>query len=192
MSTLSLHPMLDSGVIPQAQPGFAGGLLRCQCAADPVEVELQSQTAYAHFCGCTKCWKPKGAMFSLLAVLPRDKVHVKAHGEKLAIVDDKAVIHRYACTGCGAHLYGLIENKDHPFHGLAFVHTELSADKGWDAPKFSAFVSSAIEAGMPPARMPEVRQRLRELGQEPYDCLSPELMDMIATHAARQKGTLAA
>ena len=192
MSTLSLHPMLDSGKIHAAGPGFKGGLLQCLCAADKVEVELHSQTAYAHFCGCTKCWKPKGAMLSLLSVVPRDKVHVKAHAEKLEIVDRDAVIHRYACKGCGAHMYGVIENKDHPFYSLAFVHTELSPQTGWDSPKFSAFVSSVIEAGMPPARMGEVRQHLRDLGQEPYDCLSPELMDMIAAHAAKSKGTLAA
>jgi S-(hydroxymethyl)glutathione synthase len=40
--------------------------------------------------------------------------------------------------------------------------------------------------------MGEVRQRLRELKLEPYDCLSPPLMDAIATHTAKQKGTLAA
>jgi hypothetical protein len=28
--------------------------------------------------------------------------------------------------------------------------------------------------------MPQIRTRLRQLGLEPYDCLSPELMDLIA------------
>jgi S-(hydroxymethyl)glutathione synthase len=37
-----------------------------------------------------------------------------------------------------------------------------------------------------------VRSRLRELKLEPYDCLSPALMDLIATNAAKKKGTLAA
>jgi S-(hydroxymethyl)glutathione synthase len=36
--------------------------------------------------------------------------------------------------------------------------------------------------------MGEVRGRLKELGLEPYDCLSPGLMDAIATHAAKAKG----
>jgi len=31
---------------------------------------------------------------------------------------------------------------------------------------------------------------LKELGLEPYDALSPPLMDLLATHAAKQKGTL--
>jgi S-(hydroxymethyl)glutathione synthase len=38
--------------------------------------------------------------------------------------------------------------------------------------------------------MPVVRGRLKELGLEPYDCLSPALMDAIATHVAKQSGVL--
>ena len=80
----------------------------------------------------------------------------------------------------------------HPFYGLDFVHVELSKDKGWAAPEFAAFVSSIIEAGAAkPDQMPAVRARLRELKLEPYDCLSPPLMDAIATHAAKAKGLLA-
>ena len=30
--------------------------------------------------------------------------------------------------------------------------------------------------------MGQIRARLKELGLEPYDCLSPPLMDLIATH----------
>jgi S-(hydroxymethyl)glutathione synthase len=40
--------------------------------------------------------------------------------------------------------------------------------------------------------MAGVRARLRELGLEPYDCLSPALMDAIATHTAKAKGVLKA
>jgi S-(hydroxymethyl)glutathione synthase len=89
-------------------------------------------------------------------------------------------------------MYGRIENKNHPFYGFDFVHPELFREQGWAAPEFAAFVSSIIEAGFPPARMGEVRGRLKELGLEPYDCLSPGLMDAIATHTAKAKGTLAA
>ena len=41
-----------------------------------------------------------------------------------------------------------------------------------------------------PEEMAGVRARLKELGLEPYDCLSPALMDAIATHTAKAKGTL--
>jgi S-(hydroxymethyl)glutathione synthase len=40
--------------------------------------------------------------------------------------------------------------------------------------------------------MGAVRARLRKLGLKPYDCLSPPLMDAIATHTAKAKGVLAA
>ena len=40
--------------------------------------------------------------------------------------------------------------------------------------------------------MEGIRGRLRELGLEPYDCLSPPLMDAIATHVAKKSGALAA
>jgi S-(hydroxymethyl)glutathione synthase len=35
--------------------------------------------------------------------------------------------------------------------------------------------------------MDGVRTRLKTLGLEPYDCLSPPLMDAIATHTAAAK-----
>jgi S-(hydroxymethyl)glutathione synthase len=37
-----------------------------------------------------------------------------------------------------------------------------------------------------------VRARLKEIGLEPYDCLSPALMDLIATHVAKASGVLKA
>jgi S-(hydroxymethyl)glutathione synthase len=89
-------------------------------------------------------------------------------------------------------MYGRIENSKHPFYGLDFIHTELSPQSGWSPPEFAAFVSSIIESGADPAQMGAVRGRLRELGLEPYDCLSPALMDFIATHAAKASGVLRA
>src|SRR6266508_6947266 len=93
---------------------------------------------------------------------------------------------------CGVHMYGRIENTKHPFYGFDFIHTELSKDEGWAPPEFAAFVSSIIESGTPPDQMGAVRSRLKELRLEPYDCLSPALMDAIATHVAKASGKLAA
>lgn len=190
MATINIHPLVDQGV-RKGTPGFGGGTLTCRCTRDPVTVRIASNVAFNHVCGCTKCWKPAGALFSLVGVAGRDKVTVTAHADKLKIVDEKAPIQRHACTGCGAHMYGRIENKSHPFYGFDFFHVELSKDSGWEEPRFAAFVSSIIESGFPPARMGEVRARLKELKLESYDCLSPELMDLIATHAAKAKGVLA-
>ena len=188
---IAIHPAVNDGV-KAGNPNFGGGTLTCKCTSSPVTVTLGGNVAFDHVCGCTKCWKPQGALFSLVAVVPRDKLSVSANGQKLKIVDEKAPIQRYACSGCGVHMYGRIENKGHPFYGFDFVHPELFKEQGWTAPDFAAFVSSIIESGYPPAQMGEVRKRLKELKLEPYDCLSPALMDAIATHAAKQKGTLAA
>jgi S-(hydroxymethyl)glutathione synthase len=184
VTNVTIHPSVDKG-IPAADPKFAGGTLRCNCKQDPVEVRIATQVAYNHVCGCTKCWKPQGALFSQIAVAPRDKVSVASNGNKLKIVNEAAPIQRHACRECGVHMLGRIENRNHPFHGFDFVHTELSSDKGWAPPEFAAFVSSIIESGADPAKMGDVRATLKNLGLEPYDCLSPPLMDAIATHAAK-------
>jgi S-(hydroxymethyl)glutathione synthase len=153
-----------------------------------VKVKITGQIAHNHACGCTKCWKPEGAKFSVVAVVSRDNLKVVENEDKLRVVDPSATIQRYACKECGVHMYGRIENKNHPFYGLDFIHPELSGDKGWAAPEFAAFVSSIIESGVDPKQMSAVRSRLKELGLEPYDCLSPPLMDAIATHTAKASG----
>jgi S-(hydroxymethyl)glutathione synthase len=144
--TVKIHPSVDNGVKPGVK-GFKGGTLSCKCAKEPVTVTLASDVAFNHACGCSKCWKPPGAAFSIVGVVPRDKLSVTANGQKLKVVDASAAIQRHACTGCGVHMYGRIENKNHPLYGFDFVHVELSKDKGWAAPEFAAFVSSIIETG---------------------------------------------
>ncbi|MBB5359822.1 S-(hydroxymethyl)glutathione synthase [Rhodanobacter sp. ANJX3] len=183
-----IHPAVDNGVKP-GKDNFAGGTLTCHCSDKPVKVKVGAQTAHNHVCGCSKCWKPEGATFAQIAVVSRDKVSVEENGDKLAVVDGKAAIQRHACKVCGTHMIGRIEDTGHPFHGLDFVHTELSSEEGWSAPTFAAFVSSIIEQGYDPSKMDAVRGRLNELGLTPYDCLSPPLMDAIAAHVAKTKGT---
>lgn len=187
---ISLHPLLNKGVFSKAKKNFAGGTLTCNCATNPVVVEIKGQTAHNHACGCSKCWKPDGAIFSVVAVTSRDNVSVKANGDKLKIVDSNATIQRHACKDCGTHMFGRVENTKHGFYGLDFVHTELSKDKGWSPPEFAAFVSSVIETGTDPANMGAIRARLKKVGLQPYDCLSSGLMDYLATHAAKQSGVI--
>ena len=64
--------------------------------------------AHNHACGCTKCWKPEGAIFSVVGVVPRDTVSITANADKLAIVDPAATIQRHACKDCGVHMLSLI------------------------------------------------------------------------------------
>jgi S-(hydroxymethyl)glutathione synthase len=191
MASVKIHPAVDNGV-KQGSESFAGGTLTCHCTSDKVTVDVGAQTAFNHVCGCTQCWKPDGALFSQIAVVSRDKVKVTANENKLAIVDASKTIQRHACKVCGVHMFGRIENDKHAFFGLDFVHSELSDKEGWAAPGFAAFVSSIIEAGADPANQGAVRARLTELGLPPYDCLSPPLMDALATQAAKLSGVLKA
>src|SRR5215216_6316217 len=178
---MKLHPSIDKGV-KAGNKKFKGGTLTCRCASDAVSVSIKGNVAHNHACGCTKCWKPDGAIFSVVAVVPRENVTVLENGDKLRVIDTSATIQRHACRACGTHMFGRIENTAHPFYGLDFIHPELFVESGSAAPGFAAFVSSVIESGVDPSQMPAIRSRLKELGLEPYDCLSPALMDAIATH----------
>jgi S-(hydroxymethyl)glutathione synthase len=184
--TVHIHPSIDNG-IHQGSGHFAGGTLVCKCHDKQVKVGVKGDVAHNHACGCTKCWKPDGAVFSVIAVVPRQNVTVLENGDKLRVVDASATIQRHACNACGTHMYGRIENTGHPFYGLDFIHPELFQEQGSAAPGFAAFVSSVIESGVKPDQMGAIRTRFKELGLEPFDCLSPALMDAIATHVAKAK-----
>jgi S-(hydroxymethyl)glutathione synthase len=186
MAQPSLHPAIDNGFAKGI--GITGGTLYCKCPTDKVAVEISGDVAHNHACGCSKCWKPQGALFSIVGVVPVDKLKVTAHGEKLHVVDASATIQRHACRQCGVHMYGRIE-KEHPFKGLDFVHVELSDKTGWQEPQFAAFVSSIIEQGFHPDGMDGVRSKFKSLGLDTYDCLSPALMDAIASYTATKSGT---
>lgn len=186
--TVLLHPAIDKGVRPGVE-NFAGGTLLCHCLDNPVKVTIKGQVAHNHACGCTQCWKPEGAIVSIVAVVPTENVKVTANGDKLKLLNPDATIRRHACKVCGVHMHGPVE-KDHGFKGLTFVHPELSREEGWQAPQFGAFVSSLIEGGVKPDKMAGIRARFHELGLEPYDCLSPTLMDALAIFAAKKSGVL--
>lgn len=186
----SLHPVIDNG-LPAEKADFGGGTLACACTNRTVKLRIKGQIAHNHACGCTKCWKPDGAMFSVVAVVPHENVTVAENGDKLKVVDSAALIQRHACTECGVHMYGPVE-REHAFKGLDFIHPERFETDGWSPPGFAAFVSSIIESGVDPSRMDGIRAKLRATGLEPYDCLSPGLMDYVATWTAKKSGALPA
>src|SRR5438034_8985027 len=130
MASVKIHPAVDGGLKPAAK-NFAGGTLFCNCSQNRVEIAIKGQSAHNHVCGCTKCWKPSGALFAQVAVVPRENLSVSAHPDKLKVVDPDATIKRHACKDCGVHMYGRIENTGHPLYGVDFIHTELSPAAGW-------------------------------------------------------------
>lgn len=182
---IGLHPLIDNG-LKKGNPDFSGGTLECHCSSNKVKVQISGNVAHNHACGCSKCWKPSGALFSVVGVVPVANLSVTANKNKLTIIDTSAAIQRNACRDCGVHMFGRIV-KDHPFKGLDFVHVELSSQEGWQEPQFAAFVSSIIEQGFDANKMGEVRGKFKEVGLETYDCLSPPLMDLIAAYTAKSK-----
>lgn len=190
MTGVKIHPIIDSGY-HASDASFSGGTLVCNCSVRPVKVKITGDIAHNHACGCTKCWKPEGSAFSVVAVAPTNKVEVLENGDKLTVVDSSALIQRHACNECGVHMYGPVE-RDHPFQGLSFIHPERFENTGWAKPGFAAFVSSIIESGYDPLTMDDVRSTLKQADLEPYDCLSPGLMDYIATWTAKRSGALPA
>ncbi|SMY27600.1 unnamed protein product [Zymoseptoria tritici ST99CH_1A5] len=183
----NIHPVLDNG-FQKGSDNFNGGTLKCHCPSSPVTVSIKGNVLHNHFCGCSLCWKPTGSLFSLVGVVSKDNVSVTANEYKLKIVNPDAAIQRNACKECGVHLFGRIV-QDHPFKGLDFIHVELSQEKGWQEPQFAAFVSSVIEQGAEPSKMDEIRSAFKKVGLESYDCLSPALMDAIATFVAAKKSS---
>lgn len=91
MPDVSLYLSIDRGVKP-GSGSFAGSTLACHCSDDWVRVSIGSDVLDNHACGCTKCWKPHGAIFTVVGAVPRDSVSVFDNGYKLAIVDEDAAV----------------------------------------------------------------------------------------------------
>ncbi|RWC21900.1 MAG: S-(hydroxymethyl)glutathione synthase [Mesorhizobium sp.] len=182
MNVRLLHPLIQSG-LHKGDSNHAGGILACKCTDRPVKVKVSAGIAHNHGCGCTKCWKPDGAAFSVVAVVPSESVAI------VEVVEPSALIQRHACKECGTHMYGPVE-RDHAFKGLSFIHPELFDNGKWPAPGFAPFVSSVIEGGVDPSEMDGLRKELKGVGLEPYDCLSPALMDYLATWTAKKNGIM--
>lgn len=191
----SIHPAVDSGI--KTKPAKTniwsyvsnkpkpGGKLQCKCSRDPVVVKVTAPAAHNHLCGCTQCWKPEGALFSQVAVVPRDHLSVIKNADKLEILEANAPIQRHVCRECGIHMFGRVEDRRHHFYGLDFIHVELSQDEGWPPVQFAGFVSSLVESGTDAAELDDIRKRIREIGLEPYDEFSPQLNSYIASRAAK-------
>ena len=88
---VKLHPSIDKGLKAGAKK-FKGGTLTCHCAADPVTVSIKGNVAHNHACGCTKCWKPAGAKFSVVAVVSRDNLSVTANEHPVVPVSPSTTV----------------------------------------------------------------------------------------------------
>ncbi len=94
---------------------------------------------------------------------------------------------RNACTVCGVHMHGPITNPKHAFNGLTFVHAERLQTSGWSPRDSPRSYPPSSKTGTKPEVMDGIRARLKELKLEPYDALSPQLMDLLAANAVKVK-----
>ncbi len=182
-AAVALHPAVDAGLSDRRSTPLT---LRCGCDTDAVIVEVAEPVSHNHLCGCSKCWKPQGAIFAQTAVVARDAANAVANAHKLIPVDPDSAILRHACAHCGTHMIGTVEDPDHHFFGIAFVHPELAIAGDSAAPEFAGFVSSVIENGFSASLMQAVRTRLHALGLPSCDGFSPEICDVIAYHKVKQ------
>lgn len=158
--------------------------LTCACATNPVSVALTAPIRHNHLCGCSQCWRPEGALFAQIAVVPAGTAEVTAGADKLIVANPGQSVESHACRDCGTHMVGRVADRAHHFFGLDFVHPER-ADAPMPAPEFAGFVSSLIETGTDPSRMQAIRAALSRAGIPAYDSFSPEIMDMIAWHRVK-------
>ncbi|NIB41777.1 S-(hydroxymethyl)glutathione synthase [Pseudomaricurvus alkylphenolicus] len=185
----SLHPVVDKGHFREAGSNIeAVGKLHCHCVREKIEISVSERSSHNHLCGCSICWKPQGALFSQVAVVPTDSLEVTANGHKLAVVDPVATIRRYACQMCGVHMYGRVDDSNNHYYGMDFVHLELAENQSNSPPEFAGYVSSLIESGVNPSEMASIRRALSEKDIDCYDVLSPELMDVISFHRRKING----
>ena len=153
MAKISIHPAVDNGV-PPGSASFAGGTLHCKCASNPVEVSITAQSAHNHVCGCTKCWKPAGALFSQVAVVPRDKLSVSKNADKLKVVDANAAIQRHACTACGVHMYGRIETRSTRFMAWISSIPSFRTSEAGQPPSLPHLFPPSLVPALLPTRCP--------------------------------------
>lgn len=182
---LALHPSIDNPDIDVPETS----MLQCLCDSDRVEVSLSAPIVHNHLCGCSKCWKPKGALLAQTAVVAADAAAIISGEGKVTVVDASQSIKRHACTDCGTHMMGTVEDPEHHFYGLTFVHPELATRPAAGKPEFAGFVSSIIETGTSASAMEAVRHKLGQHWIPAFDGFSPEIMDIIAYHKRKIAST---
>ncbi len=126
-----IHPSIDNG-IKTGDRELCGRHAGLQMRANPVEVTVASQRRA----------QPRLRLHEVLEAARREllgrrrRAERQGHRSRRTPTSSRsstrsATIQRHACTGCGVHMYGRIENTKHPFYGLDFIHTELSPQTGW-------------------------------------------------------------
>jgi S-(hydroxymethyl)glutathione synthase len=112
-------------------------------------------------------------------------IHPSIEAEKLTIIDASTTIQHHACSACGVPMFGRIENSSYPLYGLKLCTPNCQP------PAAGRHHSSPPLCRPSLSRMPIPRTCLRCARASRNwgwnHCLSPTLMDAIATHMAKSK-----
>ena len=184
MATISIHPAVDNGVKP-GSPSFAGGTLLCKCASNPVEVTITPRPptitcADARSAGSlrARCSRKSRSCRATSSMSARTPTGSRSWTPTPRSSGMPARLAAFTCTA--ASRTPSIRSTGSISSTPSFRRTR--AGRPPNSPRSSPPI---IESGARRIRCGAVRARLKELRLEPYDCLSPALMDAIATHVAK-------
>ncbi len=138
--------------------------------------------------GAPNAGSPKAQRSRSLLSFPSSSVTVLENGDKLKV--DRCIRdNSAACLHRLRHPHVRPHREQEPSVLRPRLHSSRTVRGGRlrGTRQFAAFVSSVIESGVDPNEMGGIRARLKEIGLEPYDCLSPALMDAIASHTAKAR-----
>ena len=184
-SAVSIHPSVDNGIKPGATD-FAGGTLRLQVRERPGRRSRSTRRPRTTTrAAARKCWKPEGA-----AVLgrrrraarqgERHRERGQAQGRRRQRHDPAPRLHRLR----RAHVRPHREQEAPVLRPGLRPHRAVAATRLVGAARSPRSCRRSSSPAPTRRKMGDVRGRLRELGLEPYDCLSPPLMDALATRRA--------
>ena len=129
-----------------------------------------------------------GAVFSMVAVVPRDKLNVTS-GREAEDRRQQRGHQRYACSGCACTCTAVSRTRVIVLRSRFRAHRAVGGRRlvGPESP----LRVGIIESGFEPAKMGQVRARLKELGLE-RTMLCRRRDGCHPTHVAKTKGVLKA
>jgi hypothetical protein len=113
---------------------------RCLCGG--VTVALEGEPIAVSLCHCVNCQKTSGSAFSVIAIVPKDKVRFSGRVNVFHDVGESgAGFERCFCPGCGAP----VESRSALLaaRGITIVKASLFDDTSWLAPAEQIYCQSA-------------------------------------------------
>jgi len=122
---------------------------RCLCGK--VTVELSVEPLAVSLCHCVNCQKTSGSAFSVIALVPRDKIRFSGEvGVFHDVGDSGSSFERRFCTGCGSPVESYSARLAEM--GITIVKASLFDDTSWLSPNEQIYCQSSqrwLNGGVP-------------------------------------------